>query len=139
MKIYTATDRAKELGFSTYLEMLEGILKIKISRDICDEHVVAFVDKGRWIAKCDKCPSHGYVCEEEGFFCAGCRNAAHNGKLRPVLFPTNKGEIEEELLKRKVNYPAGMFGTQAALNSDGLPQSWKPGETMEDLEKQRNG
>lgn len=138
-KIYTAQDRAQEMGFTSYLDVLENILKIDISRDVTEEKpVYAFIDMGRWIARCDSnCAGTSYVDYGGFFFCPQCQNSEEGGKLRRVIFPENIAEIEEEVLKRKVTYPRGMFGTQAAANAIGFPRSWIPGETVEVLIQQR--
>lgn len=138
-KIYTAKDRAQEMGFASYLNVLEHILQVEISRDVTEENPVnAFVDSGRWIARCDDyCAGTAYVDFDGFFFCPQCKNSEEGGKLRRVIFPENIAEIEAELLKRKVTYPRGMFGTQAAGNAIGFPRSWNPGETIETLAQQR--
>lgn len=134
-KIFTATDRARELGFTDYFALLESIIKHEIPREIDGEPVYARVDFGRWIADCE-CGGAVYVDpEKDGFFCGNCKN--NGGKLRPVVFPENAKEIEDELLKRVVYLPTGKTGTQAAKEAKGLSRSWTRPETVEQLKEQR--
>lgn len=138
-KIFTASDRAQELGYSDYLGILEGALKHEINREVSDEFPVsARVDFGRWIADCGgTCKGSSYVDPANPvFYCAQCDNSDTAGKLRRVVFPENIAEIEAELLKREAIYPKGMFGTQAAASASGLPRSWN-GETIEELQQQK--
>lgn len=139
-KIYTARDRAIELGFTSYLQLLESLFKIKIKREFCDDKAFARIDHARWIADCPSpgCKGSSYVDPElDGFWCSVCKNTKSDGNLLHVIFPEYYKELEEELLKRVVIESPGMFGTQAAIMAEGLPRSWDVGETIEDLEKQR--
>lgn len=142
-KIYTATDRAQELGFDSLLAYLDFVTKSTISREFDEtEPVYARIEKQRWIADCKDgtCRGCNYVDPEDNwFFCGSCLNFSVGGKLRRVVFPENYKEIEEELLKREVTLPPGAFGTQGARIADGLPRSWNPGESIEDLIAQREG
>lgn len=76
--------------------------------------VQAEINHGRWIVKCPSCP--GALDAEPGvpFFCPDCGNGANGGKSYSVIFPENRGAIEEILLKRP-----------KAEN-----QNWEPGETV---------
>lgn len=134
-KIFTATDRAQELGHDNYFSLLESIMKREIPREIEGEPVYARVDFGRWLADCE-CGGASYVDpEKDGFFCGACKN--NGGKLRPVIFPENYKEIETELLLRVVYLPTGKKGTQASINAKGLSRSWTRPETVKDLQEQR--
>lgn len=144
-KIYTSKDRANELGFVSWRAVMEDIVKHEIPNEIDETNpVYACVDGGRWLAHCDtsgavgSCKGTGYIdIDEPGFFCGACLNVDTGGKLRLVIWPENKAAIEEELLKREAVMPKGMFGTQGARSASGLPRSWNPGETIEDLIQQR--
>ena len=139
-KIFTSKDRANELGFDSYHALLEYVTNREITHEIDDtDPVYACVDGGRWLARCGgSCKGTGYIDPDEpGFFCTSCLNVETSGKLRSVIWPENKAAIEEELLKREAVMPKGMFGTQGAALASGLPRAWNPGETIEDLIRQR--
>lgn len=144
-KIYTGTDKARELGMSTYRDMMIEMAKVSgknvlsiVSNTFANSPVYARVDFGRWLADCE-CGGATYVdFNDDFFFCVLCGNTNHDGKLRKVIFPPNRAEIEEELLKRQVKERLGTFGTDAALNAVGpISRSWNPGETIETLIEQR--
>lgn len=139
-KIYTAQDRANELGFTSYIAYIESILKITIPSEISNiAPVNAVVDGGRWLAHCGgNCGGSGYVDpDKDGFYCTVCKNIESGGVLRHVVFPDNYIEIENELLNRTQDMPKGMFGTQGAMMASGLPRAWNVGESIDDLIAQR--
>jgi hypothetical protein len=152
MKIFTGTDRAKELvmrdrmgeiHFKSYREMQAFMLKGNYNFDLPTEYIDAFpvkmrIDFGRMLGDCGFCKGASYVQPDDNyFFCSSCKNEAVGGKLRRVIFPDNLDEICAELLKRDAEVPQGLDPTQAACVAKGLSRSWNPGETVEDLEKQR--
>lgn len=139
-KIYTAKDRAQEMGFVSWHAVLEHISGKIIPHEISEgASVYAVIDGGRWLAKCGgNCKGSNYVDpDEDGFYCTTCFNVETGGLLRHVIWPENKAEIEAEIMKRPCNMPKGMFGTQGAAMATGLPRAWNPEETMEDLILQR--
>lgn len=142
MKIFTAQDRAEELGFTSYFALLEKITGLKIeNRETANgQPVKARVDCGRWLADCE-CGGASYVDIGGNFFCTSCQNKEHGGKLRRVVFPNNHKEIEAELLLRYSPKVAGMFGTQEAMNAaliePCIPRSWNAGESVTELKRQR--
>jgi len=63
---------------------------IQVKEAVCKQPVIARIDHGRWIADCE-CKGAEYVDPDEPiFFCLSCLNAAHQGVLRPVVFPNEK-------------------------------------------------
>lgn len=97
----------------------------------------AFVDFGRWMARCD-CGQHNYVDPDEPvFFCARCGNG-NSGLARPVIFPIDHEMIEAILLERAVvRNPNAKNAIEAARLAKPvlpfLPRSWYPGQTAADL------
>lgn len=143
-KIFSGKDKAQELGFKTFREMLEVLARRKgyeVPVETGGEDVVARIDFGRWIGDCE-CGSANYVEPSDPvYFCATCGNAASGGKLRGVVFPENRAEIEAELLERVVFVNPKLKPMDAALNArsavPGLVRSWMPGETVQTLKMQR--
>jgi hypothetical protein len=110
--------------------------------------VVAQINQGAWIAKCE-CGGAEFVLPTEPiFFCWGCCNRKNGSKLRPVTFPKNHREIEDEVLKREVDDQRGITDKDRAYNARPLvvfadengehpaSRSWVPGETVATLRKQ---
>jgi hypothetical protein len=61
------------------------------------EPIAARVNYGRWCAVCECGGCEDVDDREPVFICLSCGN---EGRLRPVVFPENKAEIERLLLKR---------------------------------------
>lgn len=142
-KIFTGTDKAKELGYDNYREMIVILAEQTgkyWSGEWSDSKVYARIDFGRWIADCE-CGGASYVdYDDDIFYCAMCGNQSTQGKARHVIFPADdfREKIEQELLRRKVKSRYDLFGTGAAMNSYGvISRSWNPGETLEQLIDQR--
>jgi hypothetical protein len=58
----------------------------------------AFVNDGRWVVQCDVCFGAQLASKaDHRFLCVDCLNAHIEGAWRPVLWPTNAGEIERAL------------------------------------------
>lgn len=77
-----------------------------------DNPIVAYINHGRWIAKCE-CGGAEYVWEEELFMCQSCWNASHKHQNRHTTFPKERKAIETILEVRP------------------LPnRNWLPNETM---------
>ncbi len=67
------------------------------------EPVVAWIDAGRWIARCPDAICNGveYVAPSEPFlWCCGCANVAAFGRWRRVAFPADRERIERILSAR---------------------------------------
>lgn len=153
-KILTGSDRAKELGFKSYREWLSTMSRQTghtwDGKTWSTSAVYARVDFGRWIADCEMGHASYVEPSDDLFWCYMCGNAPANGAARHVIFPQNRKEIEQELLRREVklavSLPKSLLGqaTQVAMNSRGkdnpmLGRSWKPGETVESLRAERLG
>lgn len=101
--------------------------------------VQAFVDFGRWLAKCDSCGGFCYVDPEEKiFFCLRCGNQ-NSGMARPVLFPTDTDKIEVALLARPaIEDDRARNPVEKAILGrpivEGLARSWHPGQTVDGLQ-----
>jgi hypothetical protein len=74
--------------------------------------VLARIEMGRWIVDCPCRGAEAVDSSDPIFMCLSCGDGIHT-----VIFPDNRGEIEEELLKRE--------------NVKGW--SWYPQETIEEL------
>lgn len=143
-KIFSGNDKAKELGYKNYREMIAGLAARRgyvPGVEIGGTNVFARIDFGRWIADCE-CGSANYVEPSDPvYFCATCGNATSGGKLRGVVFPENRAEIEAELLERVVFVNPKLKPMDAAINArsavPGLVRSWMPGETVQTLKMQR--
>lgn len=102
--------------------------------------VMAFVNQGRWLARCKVCGNPSYVSWMTPiFYCVECGNGK-SAAAWPVEFPAEREEIEEALLRREVVVIDGKFirnAVEAAFNSKpvqaGLPRAWRPGISAEDL------
>ena len=76
---------------------------IILPRDIAvddDVNLPAVVNHGRWIVRCPWCRSAGYAGENCLFMCEECWNGAIGRKYARVYFPSERGKIEELLVKR---------------------------------------
>lgn len=144
MKILDGLDRAKELGFETYRQMVESSA-LRAGRPwngkVGKKKVEARIDWGRWLVDCP-CGGAALVTAEEPFtYCTNCGNGYVGGEALTVVFPPDRAEIEAELLLRPMYEVVGAPPTQAALMSKpqvfGLERGWKPGETVKDLQEQR--
>lgn len=142
-KIFDGEDKAKELGYLNYVDMVLELASIKnkqISNEaIKNNPVYARIDFGRWLADCE-CGAANYISRSNlnFYYCVTCGNIMTNGKVRSVVMPDNFQEIEIELLRRKVFNKFGLSGTNGAMNSIGpISRSWSPGETIEMLIAQR--
>ena len=91
--------------------------------------VAARINHGRWLVDCPGCNSALVVdLSEPVFMCVECANAGNAGKWFQVTVPTDRADIEAELLKRPMN------GRNPA---DAKNRNWEPGETVAAL-KQEN-
>jgi len=66
-----------------------------------DGELMAEVNHGRWIAKCE-CGGAEKVWEEGIFMCQSCWNGNHKHRYRNVVFPKARKQIEDLLSKRPV-------------------------------------
>lgn len=99
----------------------------------------AFIDFGRWMARCE-CGQYNYVDPlEQILFCAKCGNG-NSGMARFVKFPHEsvRKTIEALILARPViENPLAKDEIDAARLAQplyaGLPRNWDPSETIDDL------
>jgi hypothetical protein len=145
--IYTGDDRAQELNFGRYRDMLMAMAHErgkpwngKINEDPT-KAIHARIDFGRWIGDCP-CGAACYVSYNDPiFYCAVCGNAFAAGNAVRVIIPESeeRERIEAALEEREL---AGGFGagTQFMLTTRpkfGLAsRSWNPGESAETLRAQ---
>lgn len=102
------------------------------------EAVLAFINAGRWVARCKVCANVNYVSwKTKILYCCECGNGGGEAAY-PVQFPEDREAIEAELLKREVvltRYARNKV--EAALNSQavvaGLGRNWRQGISVEDL------
>ncbi len=157
-KIFTAKDYAKKRhGVETVKGRILDMQKKHIAKGVrvkvsgLDKpkgvSVFAEIYQGAWIAQCDECGGAEFVDHEEPiFFCWGCGNRVNDGNCRPVEFPKDRKNIEKKILERPVRVRFGLDdlsmaeGSFAEVSVNGLQlgRTWKPGETLEDLEKQQS-
>lgn len=91
--------------------------EIQVKDVVCKQPVIARIDHGRWIADCE-CQGAEYVDPDEPvFFCLSCLNAAHQGALRPVVFPSEK---KREKIIKKLNAENFFSWNEREEPSDGL-------------------
>lgn len=106
------------------------------------EAVKAFVNQGRWGARCKVCGNAFYVSPSTPIlYCYECGNGGSDAAY-PVEFPVEREEIERELLIRDtVLNRRARNEVEAALYSlpvvRGLGRSWMPGTSVADLREQR--
>lgn len=101
--------------------------------------IQAFIDFGRWMARCE-CGQYNYVDPlEQILFCAKCGNG-NCGMARFVKFPHEsiRKTIEKLILARPVlENPQARDEIEAARLAQplhvGLLRSWQPGETVDEL------
>lgn len=102
--------------------------------------IQAFVNSGRWLARCKECKTPIYVSWRISvLYCPECSNGG-SVSAWPVEFPENRQEIEAELMKRAVVSSLGVplrNEIELALHSrplvPGLGRDWLPGESVEQL------
>jgi hypothetical protein len=107
----------------------------------------ARVYQGQWIADCE-CAGASFVDPDfPVFFCFSCGNRANDGRVRPVLFPPDRAQIEAALLERPVDDLRGLTDAERAvlaqplihvMGKGGLARNWLPGETLDDLHAQQD-
>jgi hypothetical protein len=81
--------------------MVKFIGKVTNLNDIAPKiEVKAVCNWGRWIARCPFCAGAELVWEARLFMCCSCWNEQAGHKFLKVKLPSNKAQIEQELLKR---------------------------------------
>lgn len=140
--VITALDIAERDGFETHRAWimaeahkkfkkghLEGMCTGETSGDALD----AYIDWGRWSARCPNCGGTEYVDPGECiFYCFNCGNGDIDNDLRPVSFIPWRPALEKEIMKRPVDVINGMGPIESARHArprlklpDGpISQSW---------------
>ncbi len=110
-------------------------------RSIEGEPVLAFVNNGRWLARCKVCGNPMYVSWLVPIvYCPECGNGGSQVAW-PVEFPDERERIEAALISRLVELadPKKLIRNDVewALNArpviPGLGRNWRPGITVEQL------
>jgi hypothetical protein len=104
------------------------------------EAALAFVNNGRWLARCKVCGNPMYVSWKTPIaYCVECGNGGIPTAW-PVAFPPEREEIEAVLLTRQLEIPRGKFirnDVEWALNSipviPRLRRNWRLGMTVQQL------
>ena len=90
-----------------------------ITQEVSKISIPARLDAGRWLADCPcGCGGAELVSEKTPLFL--CGSCGSEGKWWPVVFPTNRGEIEAEIVKR----------------SEVNAWAWNPGELLTKLKQE---
>ncbi len=107
-KIVNGGDIARRDGMGSYREWLKRAA-FRFGhrfRDEVDEEAVpvhAFMDYGRWVARCPVCGGAEYIDPDDPvFFCLSCGNAAIGGRLRKVKMPRHWRLAERAALSRPI-------------------------------------
>lgn len=150
-KIFSAKDLAELRGYKSQREFIlarsrllasERTIKKPWSGSVCESGIPAFINQGRWIARCPACGGIEYVDRTEKiFFCLACGNDWRGGEALQVIFPEDADDIEAELLKREIIGGAMGNDLQRALYSkpaiNGLDRNWCAGQSAADLQLKR--
>lgn len=142
-RILTGRDMAARHGLKDYRSwLIKNSTRLGVpwnGKVTKQDPVLARIDFGRWIADCG-CGGAEYVDPDEKiFYCQNCGNVDYKGAARAVIFPENRSEIENTVLERAVDNRIGTDAITKTLRVrllDGIPRSWDPGETVEDLKRQ---
>lgn len=105
------------------------------------EAVKAFVNNGRWGARCKVCNAPQYVSVQTPvLFCVEC-GCGNSGKAWEVEFPEERERIENALLAREVVYDETRLirnivelSLHARPKTPGLARTWRTGIAVETLE-----
>lgn len=123
---------------------------VKLDKEPRGAAVLGYIHQGQWVAECE-CGGHEFVDPADPlFFCWGCVNRANDGYLRPVVIPPEWEAIEALILERPVEDARGATDLERAalarpklvtVTDEGeypLVRSWKPGESLGELQKQNS-
>ena len=111
--------------------MFVGEIYKLIVKPCTGEPVYARVEANRWLADCECGGAEVVDQETKRFFCFSCLNVNNGGRARPVIFPADQVDIEDNLLARDMpmlrNYtPAEAVTQQPQLLQRGfLPETIK--------------
>lgn len=148
-RFITAADIARRDGHSNVRDWIMETMRLYCKkgyftilwdgRRIGGTPLAAYVDFGRWLARCE-CNQSVYADPEEPImFCPRCGNG-NSGMARPVLFPPRKtrDEIEAMLMRRPViEHPLAKNNIEKARLAKPiypeLPRNWHPSQSIESL------
>ena len=101
--------------------------------------ILAFIEAGRWSARCE-CGNQEYVTPADPiFFCHACGNLQYGRAARPVIFPneSDRKSIEAALLERAVTPGLALTPIDRARTAKpgvpGLERAWQPGRKAKEL------
>jgi hypothetical protein len=152
MKVITAMDLARRYQCGSVGELYlmlaqrskaKGLFQVMWDgQRVSGEPIVAFIDFGRWVARCE-CGQYNYVDPlEQILFCAKCGNG-NSGMARAVQFPQEsvRKRIEMLIMARPVLEDArAKDEIEAARLAKplhvGLPRNWHPNQPVNDLATQ---
>ena len=142
MRIVPAHQQAAVMNGGGYRAWLQQVIQQRWGHEIVWEvdkeapAIVAFVNRGDWVAKCDLDtePSCGgsmvVTYDDPVWFCDECCNSGNGHRPRKVKFPTNKNRlIIEELLTARP-HPGLRFyrpqdgDTVSTLKAENVEQPW---------------
>ncbi|MFZ5856789.1 MAG: hypothetical protein ACOYZ6_08160 [Chloroflexota bacterium] len=156
-KIIRASDYARREGARNVKERIARLSAQMAGRRLLDTPfvggepvgvpVLAEVNHGQWIARCECGGAEAVDPAEPIFYCFNCGNRKTKGRPRVVTFPDNIEEIERILLERPLKDGGGaneidrVFMARPLVGVvDGMPvvmhRSWTPGESVEELRRQ---
>lgn len=150
-RILTGDDKARDLGFVDFRDWLKRGYTLfplvfqgrapKWNGEACNApSVTAYINGGRWLARCDECGSIEDVTPLDPiFWCHRCGNSKRSGLALPVEFPKNREAVESAVLARPVQDGAG-FGDNdraaAATPLAGLRRDWTPEQSLADIRRE---
>lgn len=148
-RILTANDLARARGYSDQRDMLRHMTARGYDTPITNSTptggaVTAYIDYGRWIARCECGGAEAIDPADPIFYCLSCGNHVNAGHPRPVILPDDMAGIERELMRRPVSMGTGRNEYERATNARAvivieqgeLSRSWTPGETVRELKEQ---
>ena len=153
-RILTADDKARDLGFADYRDWLRRGFTLyplvfqgrapKWTGETCKApSVTAYINGGRWLAKCGECGSIEDVTPADPiFWCHRCGCSKHAGCALPVVFPKNIEAVEATVLARPVQDGVGFSDNDRAAGATplaGLRRDWTPEQSLADVRRENKG
>lgn len=88
--------------------------------------IPAFINHGRWLVSCPTCGSAAFVSmSDHRFWCVECQSPENDRWWYEVVFPADKAQIEDTLLKRP-----------AVIEKNAINRNWFPNETLAVLKRE---
>jgi len=116
MAYIAGVNRPVETGDTYFNEISKHIDRIILKKLEVSGIVKARIEYARYIVDCPNCNSAEFAFEDKLFFCSQCKNSDIQGKVRKVVMPKNRTEIESVLGKRAI-----------------VNRHWLPTESIKDL------